>query len=74
MGTPLTAHNMDMPTDRSVWGVETDAFKTAFREYLQGMQGDSQDRDKLISRLMWCVDVWDRHRREYSPTASVTAR
>ncbi len=58
---------MNMPNDRSVWGVETDAFKTSFRTYLQGMQGDDNDRDELIKRVLWCVDVWDQHRREYFP-------
>ena len=59
--------HMNMNSDRSVWGVETDVFKTAFFDYLNGLKGDDTDRDSLISRLMWCVDVWDDHRREYFP-------
>lgn len=66
-GDTTAAHRMNMPNDRSVWGVETDAFKTAFRDYLREMQGDDADRDELIRRLLWCVDVWDRHRRKYFP-------
>ena len=56
-----------MPIDRSVWGVETDAFKTAFRDYLLSLQDDDDDRDNLIQKVLWCVDVWDQHRREYFP-------
>ena len=58
---------MNMPIDRSVWGVETDAFKTAFRDYLLSLQDDDDDRDNLIQKVLWCVDVWDQHRREYFP-------
>ena len=58
---------MDMNSDRSVWGIETDDFKTAFLDYLEGLKGDDTDRDKLISRFMWCVDVWVKWRREYFP-------
>ena len=58
---------MDMPTDRSVWGTSTDEFKNLFRDYLREMQGDDQDRDNLISRVMWCIDVWDKHRNDYFP-------
>ena len=61
--------HMNMNSDRSVWGVETDVFKTAFFDYLNGLKGDDTDRDSLISRLMWCVDVWDKHRLEYFPDA-----
>ena len=65
-GDTLTAL-MDMNSDRSVWGVETDDFKTAYFDYLNGLKGDDTDRDSLISRLMWCVDVWDKHRLKYFP-------
>ena len=58
---------MEMPTKRSVWGTSTDDFKNLFRDYLREMQGDDQDRDNLISRVMWCIDVWDKHRNDYFP-------
>lgn len=58
---------MNMPIDRSVWGVETDDFKTAFKDYLLSLQDDDDDRDCLIQKVLWIVDVWDKYRREYFP-------